>query len=107
MALTLSDMPARISFPGVLDYLSISSLPEDSSPGIKRTSIYRHTSCCPHTFTAYTGALLFSTLPSVTTATVHRLWDDNDDDNHTNLLLLLLKCWHDSRKSDYRDITQT
>jgi hypothetical protein len=36
MALKLSNIPAGISFPGVLDYLSIIGLPEASSPGIKR-----------------------------------------------------------------------
>ena len=38
MALTLSNMPAGISFPGVLYYLSIIGLPGTSSPGIKRPS---------------------------------------------------------------------
>ena len=36
MALKFSNVPAGISFPGVLDYLSIIGLPGAYSPGIKR-----------------------------------------------------------------------
>jgi hypothetical protein len=68
MALTLSNMPASISFPGALDYLSISGLPGASSSGIKRLgredeyalpSIVIH----PVPFTECTGYVLFFTLP--------------------------------------------
>jgi hypothetical protein len=81
MALTLSNMPARISFPGVLDYPSISGLPEESSPGIKRPGCkgeYALPSTVMHPvphIPSRRAQGLYCSLPyqSMTTAIFHRL----------------------------------
>jgi hypothetical protein len=81
MALTLSNMPTRISFPDVLDYLSISALPQASSPGIKRPG-RKHEYALPSTVTHPVPHIpsrraqgLYCSLPyqPMATAIVHRL----------------------------------